>query len=109
MSNLTYKGIKIINPNEDRVLLRAITPEAVTASGLHIPSEAQKVSLWEVVAIGPSCNGRCKDCQALLPVELEVGDIVLININSGMEFTYEKNDFRIIRYADIHAYDKKRG
>lgn len=98
----------MINPNEDRVILKAVPPETKTASGLIVPVEAQKVELWEVVAIGPSCHNLCKECRTKIANELKIGMIVLININAGMDINYENEDLRIIRYSDIHAYDHKK-
>ena len=98
----------MIKPNEDRVILKAVPPETTTATGLIVPVEAQKVELWEVVAIGPACHTLCKDCRSKIANELEVGMIVMISQNAGMDITYEGEDYRVIRYTDIHLYDTKK-
>ncbi len=97
-----------MKPNEDRVLLKPIAPETETASGILIPLEAQKIKLWEVVAIGPACHGVCEDCKGKIATKLEIGMVVLININAGEDFVDEGEDRRIVRYKDIHTYDDKK-
>ncbi len=94
-------------PNDDRVVLKPIPPETKTKTGLIIPVEGQKVVLWEVVSIGPSSQ-ECKTCKTKRDTKLEVGMLVLINENAGMDYEDEGEQFRIIRFSDIHAYDHKK-
>jgi chaperonin GroES len=97
----------MLKPNEDRIFLKPIPPETKTASGLIIPIEAQKVALWEVLSVGPVI-GNCKKCGAEKVQELKPGMLVLINENAGMDFTYENETYRVVRFNDIHAYDDKK-
>jgi chaperonin GroES len=52
---ITPDMLNAITPLSDRVLLRPIDADKVTASGIIIPDSANKErpSLYEVVAIGP--------------------------------------------------------
>ena len=93
-------------PNEDRIFLKAISPEKRTESGIIIPLEAQKIDFWEVIAIGPS-SAECKVCKTKREIAdiLKPGMIVLINKEAGMDCEYEKEEFRVIRFSDVHGYD----
>jgi len=85
-------------PSEDRVILKPIPPETKTKSGLIIPNEAQKVQLWEVVAVGP-IQGQ---------VKLEKGMVVLIPESAGYDFEDNGEPFRVIRHGSIDLYDFKK-
>jgi chaperonin GroES len=52
---ITHDMINAITPLSDRVLLKPIDAEKVTASGIILPDSANKErpSLYEVIAIGP--------------------------------------------------------
>ena len=52
---ITPDMLNAITPLSDRVLLRPIDADKVTASGIIIPDSANKErpSLYEVIAIGP--------------------------------------------------------
>lgn len=97
----------MMTPNEDRVLLKPIPPEETTSSGIIIPLEAQKVEIWEVVAIGPTSTS-CRKCGTDRPTELKPGMLVLINESAGMDFSDNGEKLRIVRFTDIHAYDDKK-
>lgn len=82
-------------PKEDRVVLKAVPPEEKTKSGLIIPNEAQKISEWEVLAVGPN-----KQDIQLLP-----GMRVMVSDGAGMEITVDGQDQKVVRFSDIHLYD----
>lgn len=94
----------MFKPNEDRVILKPIDPDKETKTGLIIPVEAQKVKIWEVVAIGPSSTD-CKTCGNKRNDDLKPGMLAMINENAGMDFEYEDQLFRVVRYSDIHLYE----
>ena len=61
-----------IKPLEDRVVVRPLEAEQVTASGLIIPDTAkEKPQEGEVVAVG---EGRFDDKGARIPMDVKVGD-----------------------------------
>lgn len=87
-----------MNPTEDRVILKPIPPDTKTKSGLIIPTEAQKVQMWEVVAVGPSEQ----------KVKIEPGMIVVIPEGVGYDFEEEGQPLRVIRHGSIDLYDDKK-
>jgi len=87
-----------LNPTEDRVILKPIPPDTKTKSGLIIPNEAQKIQLWEVVAVGPSAS----------PIKLEKGMVVTIPDSAGYDYELDGQQFRVIRHGSIDLYDTKK-
>ncbi len=79
---ITHDMIERITPLSDRVLLRPIDPERVTASGIIIPDSANKErpSLYEVITVGP---GRVDKDGALQKIDLQKGDRVISGQYSG--------------------------
>lgn len=64
-------------PLGDRVLVKPMPPETVTAFGIIIPDTAkEKPEQGTVVAVGP---GRRGDDNELLPVGVQVGDRVMFS------------------------------
>jgi len=53
--SLTHDMIQQITPLSDRVLLKPIEADSITASGIILPDSANKErpSLYEVIAFGP--------------------------------------------------------
>ena len=75
-----------IKPLEDRVVVRPLEAEQVTASGLIIPDTAkEKPQEGEVVAVG---EGRFDDKGARIPMDVKVGDKVVFSKYGGTELKY---------------------
>jgi Co-chaperonin GroES (HSP10) len=63
-----------IKPLEDRIVIKQVEAEQMTASGLVIPDTAkEKPQEGEVVAVGP---GRIDDNGNRIPLDVAVGDKV---------------------------------
>ena len=58
--SLSHDMIEKITPLSDRVLLKPVEAEKITASGIIIPDSANKErpSLYEVIAVGPGKIGK---------------------------------------------------
>ncbi|HET8581232.1 MAG TPA: co-chaperone GroES [Candidatus Paceibacterota bacterium] len=67
-----------VEPLGDRVLVRPMEAETVTASGFVIPENAkkEKPERGEVVAVGA---GRRADDGSLIPMRVAIGDIVMFS------------------------------
>ena len=64
----------VIKPLEDRIVVKPLEAEQVTASGLVIPDTAkEKPQEGKVLAVGP---GRFDDKGARVPVDVKVDDVV---------------------------------
>ena len=90
-----------IEPLEDRVVIRPLEGEEVTASGLVIPDTAkEKPQEGEVLAIGP---GRLDDNGNRLPMEVSVGDRVLYSKYAGTEVKIDGEELLVVPARDILA------
>jgi chaperonin GroES len=94
----------MIQPLEDRIVVRPNEAEAVTASGLVIPDTAkEKPQQGEVLAVG---SGRRSDVGELIPVDVSVGDTVVYSKYGGTEITIEGEDLLILSSRDVLAIVK---
>lgn len=100
-------------PSEDRVILKPIPPETQLKSGLIIPIEAQKVKLWEVVAVGPQVQNKIVVVGDKVTVvqnpelKIQPGMIVMIPEAAGIDFEEDGQPFRVIRHSSIELYSEK--
>ncbi|MEQ8349552.1 MAG: co-chaperone GroES [Sneathiellaceae bacterium] len=89
----------MFRPLHDRVLVRRLDEEAKSAGGIIIPDTAQeKPSRGEVVAAGP---GARNEAGALVPPDVQVGDLVLFGKWSGTEVKIDGKELLIMKESDI--------
>jgi chaperonin GroES len=90
-----------IKPLEDRIVVRPLEAEQVTASGLVIPDTAkEKPQEAEVVAVGP---GRFSDEGDHIPVDVKVGDMVVFSKYGGTELKYNGEEYLVLSARDVLA------
>ena len=90
-----------IKPLEDRIVIRQLEAEQVTASGLVIPDTAkEKPQEGEVVAVGP---GRIDDNGNRVPLDISVGDKVIYSKYGGTEVKFGGEDFLVLSARDVLA------
>ena len=90
-----------IKPLEDRIVIRQVDAEQVTASGLVIPDTAkEKPQEGEVVAVGP---GRIDDNGNRVPLDVVVGDKVIYSKYGGTEIKYGGDDLLVLSARDVLA------
>ena len=90
-----------IKPLEDRIVVRPMAAEQVTASGLVIPDTAQeKPQEAEVIAVGP---GRVDDKGTRIPVDVAVGDTVIFSKYGGTELKYNGEEYLVLSARDVLA------
>lgn len=79
-----------IQPIGDRILVKQATQEETTASGIILPSNAQKEKKAQakIVALG---NG-----EAVKDLGLKEGDIVVFGQYSGQEIEIEGEEYKIL-------------
>ena len=88
-----------IRPLHDRVLVRRIEDETVSAGGILIPDNAkEKPSRGEVLAVG---NGKHLDNGDVRALEVKVGDKVLFGKYSGSEVKVDGEELLVMREDDI--------
>ena len=88
-------------PLHDRVLVRRIEEKEKTAGGIIIPDTAkEKPQEGEILAVG---SGSRSDDGEIHPLDVKVGDRVLIGKWSGTEVKLDGEDLLIMRESDIMA------
>lgn len=94
--------MKKIKPLDDRVLLRGINEMQTTASGIIIPETASKdrPQKAEVLAVGP---GILKKDGSRVPLDVKVGDQVLVSKYAADEVKIEGEEYYIIHQSSILA------
>ena len=95
----------VLKPLEDRIVVQPLEAEQVTASGLVIPDTAkEKPQEGKVLAVGP---GRFDDKGARVPVDVQVGDVVLYSKYGGTEVKYSGEEYLVLSARDVLAVVEK--
>jgi chaperonin GroES len=90
-----------IRPLHDRVLVKRVELQEQVRGGIIIPDTAkEKPQEAEVVAVGP---GKANDEGKRTPLEVQVGDRILMGKYSGSEIKIDDNDYVIVREDEILA------
>ncbi|MCB0415069.1 MAG: co-chaperone GroES [Bdellovibrionales bacterium] len=88
-----------MSPLEDRVLLLKDEAQQITSGGLYIPEMAQvKPNTAQVVAVGP---GKVDKKGKIKPLDVKVGDRVLLTQYAGTEFKFEGHELIMLREDEI--------
>jgi chaperonin GroES len=88
-----------LRPLQDRIIVKRVEEETVTAGGILIPDTAkEKPQKGEVVAVG---NGKKTDDGKVVPIDLKVGEKVLFGKYAGTEVKLEGQEYLIMREDDI--------
>lgn len=83
-----------MKPINDRVVVKPHAAEEKTKGGIIIPDTAKEKPLrGEVIAVGPGKDGNL--------MTVAVGDTVLYGKYAGQEFSFDGEDFLIMREDDI--------
>ena len=94
-----------LSPLGDRVVIEATEQEDKTASGIYIPDTAkEKPQEGKVIAVGP---GALNKEGARVPMEVQVGDLVLYSKYAGTEVRQGVKDVLVVNERDILAILKK--
>ncbi|RTZ59090.1 MAG: co-chaperone GroES [Gammaproteobacteria bacterium] len=88
-----------IRPLHDRVVVRRLEEEKVSAGGIVIPDSAtEKPSQGEVISVG---NGKILDNGDVKPLDVKAGDKVLFGKYSGTEVKIDGEELLVMREDDI--------
>ncbi|MDD2336036.1 MAG: co-chaperone GroES [Geobacteraceae bacterium] len=88
-----------LRPLQDRIIVKRLEEESMTAGGLYIPDTAkEKPQKGEIVAVG---KGKITEAGKVIPVDLKVGDTVLFGKYAGTEIKIDGVDYLIMREDDI--------
>ncbi|MCL4508561.1 MAG: co-chaperone GroES [Chloroflexi bacterium] len=90
-----------LKPLGDRVVVRPLTREETTRSGIVLPDTAkEKPQEGEVIAVGP---GRVDDQGNRVPMEVSLGDKVLYAKFSGTEVKIDGEEVLVLSERDVLA------
>ena len=88
-----------LRPLYDRVIIERTKAPTTTKSGLILPSSAsEKPNQGTVLAVG---EGVLKEDGTVLPLDIEIGDIVIFSEYSGDKVKYEGTEYHILSENDI--------
>jgi chaperonin GroES len=91
-----------LQPLEDRIVVKPSDAEQTTASGLVLPDSAQeKPQQGTVLAVGP--GRRSDQTGELIPVDVNVDDVVVYSKYGGTEITVDGDDVLILNSRDVLA------
>ena len=90
-----------LKPLYDRVVVKPIEAEQMSAGGIVIPDNAkEKPTQGEVVAVG---EGKALDNGSLRAPKVKAGDKVIYGQYSGSAYKHEGTEYKIVREDDILA------
>lgn len=88
-----------VRPLGDRLVVERIEQDEKTAGGIIIPDSAkEKPKQAKVLAVGPGAkdeNGK------RIPMDVEVGDIVLFTQWAGNEIKMDGKEFLVLKESDV--------
>src|SRR5215470_4519910 len=95
---MTTVSVKI-RPLGDRVVVKPLSSETVTKSGIVLPDTAkEKPQEGEILAVGP---GKVLDNGKRVTLEVKVGQKILFAKYAGSEVKMDDEDYLILRESDI--------
>lgn len=90
-----------LRPLHDRVIVKRLEEERVSAGGIVIPdSAAEKPSRGKVIAAGP---GKVNDEGKVRPLDVKTGDTILFGKWSGTEVKVDGEELLVMKEEDIQA------
>lgn len=90
-----------IRPLHDRVVIKRMEEERLSAGGIVIPdTAAEKPIRGEVVAVG---EGKSLDNGQVRPLKVKIGDKVLFGKYSGTEVKLNGTEYLVVREDDVFA------
>jgi chaperonin GroES len=88
-----------VRPLRDRVLVKRLEEQEQRIGGIIVPDTAkEKPQQAKVVAVG---RGRVTDDGKTIPLDVKVGDHVLVGKYSGTEIKLDGEEYLILREDEI--------
>jgi chaperonin GroES len=104
-TNSNSSGSVRFQPLGNRVLVRRLESDEKLKGGIILPDSAKKKQEQaEVVAIG---TGKTDKEGKIIPINVKVGDIVLMEKYSGQEVTVNHEEYIIVRADELIAIIEK--
>ena len=94
-----------VKPLDDRVLVKQLEAQEVTAGGIVLPDAArEKPQRGNVIALGP---GKMLDSGKRGKMSLKKGDEVFYGKYAGTEIKIDDQEYVILRESDVLAVAEK--
>jgi chaperonin GroES len=94
-----------LRPLADKIVVKPLEAEETVKGGIIIPDSAkEKPQQAEVVAVGP---GKLDEKGARIPVDVKVGERVLVSKYGGDEFKIDDVEYKIVGADDVFAVVEK--
>lgn len=89
-----------LRPLSDYLIVKPLSDEAVTASGIVLPDtiDKEKSEKGEVISVGP---GKRLDNGQVAAMEVKIGDTVMFKKYSPDEIKVEGIEYLVIRESDV--------
>ena len=88
-----------VRPLRDRILVKRVEEQEQRIGGIIVPDTAkEKPQQASVIAVG---SGRVNDDGKKIPLDVKVGDSVLIGKYSGWEIKLDGEDYLLVREDEI--------
>jgi chaperonin GroES len=88
-----------VRPLRDRILVKRIEEQEQRIGGIIVPDTAKEKPLQaKVVAVG---SGRVNDEGKTIPVDVKVGDYVLVGKYAGTEIKLDGQEYLIVREDEV--------
>jgi chaperonin GroES len=88
-----------IRPLYDRIVVKRIEEKQQMQGGLHIPDSAkEKPQEGEVIAVG---KGKRLEDGRVVPLDVQVGDRILLGKYAGNEIKLDGKEFLILREDEV--------
>jgi chaperonin GroES len=91
-----------LRPLGDRLIVKALTKDEVTKSGIILPdtSDKERPEQGEVMSVGP---GRLLENGSVAPMHVKVGDRVVFKKYAPDEVKIDEEEFLVISESDVMA------
>jgi chaperonin GroES len=90
-----------LQPIGNRVLVQRLEAETTLKGGIILPDSAKKKQeTAKIVALG---NGKYDKNGKLIPIDVKINDVILMDKYSGQEINIDDEEYVILRADDIIA------
>ena len=90
-----------IRPHRDRIVVKVLDADTVSAGGIVIPdAAAEKPNKGKVIAVG---TGRLTEAGTTVPMDVKLDDIVLYGKHAGQNVKVNGEEFLILIEDDVMA------
>ena len=90
-----------VRPLHDKILVERDEAQTQTSAGIYLPESAsEKPQFATVLAVG---NGTMSDSGTRIPLDVKVGDRIILSKWGGTELKLDGEDYLIINSSDVLA------